>query len=222
MKFARKMRLVPADEPDKIVTVKPYEPVYDRNPVKEALEELSQEMQRLLKSNAPDSTKMDQYGQMLQRYRILQSKRHPSSIETPPADDKPLEKPDILTSVPKTYQSRARMLLHHLEKKTPYSWNDKYELTHDGQVMKGTNVVDIVNDFIRNRKTTNAPFGWEAVMRSLRESNVPREAIGNDRRWSLFSTPSQQVQPVVMETPRKSLSKKQQRKQRKWLSFDSL
>ncbi|ESO90464.1 hypothetical protein LOTGIDRAFT_164043 [Lottia gigantea] len=217
------MRLVPADEPEKIVTVKPYEPVYDQNPVKEALEELSQEMQRLLKSNTSDDIKMDQYGQMLQRYRILQNKRHartiPEATNNKPDDIASVEKPDILTSVPKTYQGRARMLLEHLEKKTPYSWN---ELTHGGQVMKGTNVVDIVNDFIRNRKTNNTPFGWEAVMRSLRESNIPREAIGNDRRWELFSTPQTQPSPPAFETPKKRTSKKQQRKERKWLSFDSL
>ncbi|ESO90574.1 hypothetical protein LOTGIDRAFT_175819 [Lottia gigantea] len=220
------MRLVPADEPEKIVTVKPYEPVYDQNPVKEALEELSQEMQRLLKSNTSDDIKMDQYDQMLQRYRILQNKRHartiPETTNNKPDDIASVEKPDILTSVPKTYQGRARMLLEHLEKKTPYSWNDKYELTHGGQVMKGTNVVDIVNDFIRNRKTNNTPFGWEAVMRSLRESNIPREAIGNDRRWELFSTPQTQPSPPAFETPKKRTSKKQQRKERKWLSFDSL
>ncbi|ESO88068.1 hypothetical protein LOTGIDRAFT_175922 [Lottia gigantea] len=80
MKFTRKMRLVPADEPEKIVTVKPYGAVYDQNPVKEALEELSQEMQRLLKSNTSDDIKMDQYGQMLHRYRILQNKRHARTI----------------------------------------------------------------------------------------------------------------------------------------------
>ena len=219
------MRLVPADEPEKIVTVKPYEPVYDRNPVKEALEELSQEMQRLLKSDVPDSSKMDQYGQMLQRYRVLQNKRHPPTRDVLPVPDKKpevLEKPNILTLVPKTYQGKARMLLEHLEEKTPFSWNDKYELTQNNQVMKGTNVVDIVNDFIRNRKTANAPYGWEAVMRSLRESNIPREAIGNDRRWALFSTPPQPIQTTPMETPKKPASKRQQRRQKKWLSFDSL
>ena len=229
MKFAKKMRLVPADEVEKVVMVKPYEPLYAKNTIKTALEELGENMQQLLKSDASDEEKMTQYGQMMQRYQVLQNNLTKPSIiipKLPETSTTTPTKPDILSTVPKTFQTRAKLLLRHLEEKTPFSWNDKLELTQKGQPVPGTNVVDIVNDLIRKRKTNAPPLGWESVMRSLKETNVPREAIGNDERWEVFSTPLTPM-PSTVRTKKMKMKKMPEetpygRRPKKWLTFDSL
>lgn len=218
------MRLVPADK-EPVITVKPYEPLYTRNPTKTALEKLEEEMQSLLKSDVPNDEKMLQYGQLFQRFRVLQDQIKtpvkPRSIETT-TEDKSV-KPDILTFVPKSFQHKAKLLLNHLER-TPFAWNDNLELTQHGKAIKGTNVVDIVNDLLRKRKNNAAPFGWKDVMRSLKETNVPREAIGNDQRWELFSTPDNNT-PVPPSSKKKKKAETPvmpRKKNKRWLTFDSL
>jgi len=65
----------------------------------------------------------------------------------------------ILESVSKSYRARARLLMKYLLDKATLariSWNDDGIVTIDGYVVKDSNIADLINDAMRERKTTKA------------------------------------------------------------------
>ena len=54
--------------------------------------------------------------------------------------------PQILESVPKTLHKRAKLLLNKLKNNDVMTWNKNDELEFEGNVVKGSNVIDLVND----------------------------------------------------------------------------
>lgn len=65
-------------------------------------------------------------------------------------------------------------------------WNKNGELTTSGVTLPGTNIVDLIGDVMRARKTVAAPPGIDQFARGLSEINVPREVVGNRNRLSLI------------------------------------
>ena len=80
-----------------------------------------------------------------------------------------------MDTVPKTMQAKVRRLMEHL--KRDIAWTARGELIHEGVPVAGSNVVDLVNDLLRKRKTD--PTGWQPLARQLRAINLPMELVGN-------------------------------------------
>ena len=87
---------------------------------------------------------------------------------------------DVVDTVPKTMQAKARRLMEHL--KRDIAWTAHGELIHEGVPVTGSNVVDLVNDLLSKRKTD--PTGWQPFARQLRAINLPMELVGNVARTS--------------------------------------
>ena len=85
---------------------------------------------------------------------------------------------DVVETVPKTMQAKARRLMEHL--KRDISWTARGELIHEGVPVAGSNVVDLVNDMLRKRRTD--PTGWQPFARQLSAMNLPMELVGNVAR----------------------------------------
>ena len=85
---------------------------------------------------------------------------------------------DIVDTVPKTMQVKVRRLMEDLKRNI--SWTARGELIHEGVPVAGSNVVDLVNDLLRKRKTD--PTGWQPFKRQLRAMNLPMELVGNVAR----------------------------------------
>ena len=83
-----------------------------------------------------------------------------------------------MDTVPNTMQAKARRLMEHM-KRNIY-WAGRGELIHEGVPVAGSNVVDLVNDLLRKRKTD--PSGWQPFARQLRAMNLPMELVGNVAR----------------------------------------
>ena len=93
----------------------------------------------------------------------------------------------VLATVPKTMQAKASRLMEHL--KRDIAWTARGELIHEGVPVVGSNVVDLVNDLLRKRKT--APTGWQPFARQLRAINLPMTLVGNvSRRAYIRPEPS--------------------------------
>lgn len=203
MKYARKMRLVPADQP---LEIKVHEPLYERDPVKKQLDEISRDMQNVWTEPINDDERVRKHQQLFLRYQQLRkSKRStettPSTItkETIPTAVPSTSIENVVRTVPKSLQNKAKLLMEHMHDHTNLSFDQQMRLTKNGEPVMNTNIIDIVNDLVRKRKNNPEAFGWQDVMFALKESNVPREAIGNDDRWHV-SVPETQRIP---ETPRK-------------------
>ena len=82
-----------------------------------------------------------------------------------------------MDTVPKTMQAKARRLMEHI--KRDIAWTARGELIHEGVPVVGSNVVDLVNDLLRKRKTD--PTGWQPFAQ-LRAINLPMELVGNVAR----------------------------------------
>ena len=48
---------------------------------------------------------------------------------------------------------------------------------HEGLVVPGSNVVDIVHDLLPRRKTSD-PIGWQQFGSHMRAANIPMELVG--------------------------------------------
>ena len=156
---------------------------------------LDDEMMPILdRKDLDDRTKVTVYNQVLQRYSALSDKHVKEPVHvvllnepmsaaasgvgsgmrvgpgpvvqgTVGAPSSEIEA-DVVDSVPKTMQVKARRLMEHLKRDI-----------HEGVPVVGSNVVDLVNDLLCTRKTD--PLGWQPFARQLRTINLPRELIGN-------------------------------------------
>ena len=76
------------------------------------------------------------------------------SEETEPPDE---IETDIMDSVPATMKSRARQLIKKLKSnKDLIGWNKQGQMVFKGRSVPSTNIVDLVNDSLRQRKNFNS------------------------------------------------------------------
>ena len=141
------------------------------------MQALDDDMKTILdRTDLDDGTKVTLYNQVLQRYNVLADKHVKEPIrvvtvnesmagpgsELEPGSDGVVRAPitgleaTVLATVPKTMQAKARRLMEHL--KRDIAWTARGELIHEGVPVVGSNVVDLVNDLLRKRKTD--PTGW--------------------------------------------------------------
>ena len=141
------------------------------------------------------------YNQLLDRYNTIDEQRKqqpvrvsminppgeaptvlpPTTVDPSPAVSGLLES-DIVESAPKTMKQRVRLLLEKLKADPTTPWKERGEFVYNGVPIRGSNMVDLVNDVLRKRKASS-PVGWESFARHLRHMNTPMEFIGNpDRR----------------------------------------
>ena len=102
----------------------------------------------------------------------------PAVIET---ETKDAIEEEILESVPKTMKTKAELLVRKMKADPWIAWSEKGELKYKGETVRGSNVVDLVNDVLRKRKYFN-PQGWKTFGEALREANVPQDLIGHEDR----------------------------------------
>lgn len=195
--------LVPAEQESYMLQMIP--------PTVPQLANLDNEMSRILNlSNEPADVKLKRYNQVLRRYMHLQDfstdkevqltkedttppSRRPAVNESlpiaeAPAAPAPLPFTDdsILYGIPSRNLNAARQLLHYMKRNNHLKWNEQGEMIVEGERYPSTNIVDLVHDFSRFRKSMNPPAGYLAFARALKTQNVPRETIGNRERWRLL------------------------------------
>ena len=116
---------------------------------------------------------------------------------------------EILESVPKTMKTKAELLVRKM----------KSELKYKGETVRGSNVVDLVNDVLRKRKYFN-PQGWETFGETLREANVPQDLIGHEDHWKYITqtkrTPRSRKR---QQSPSPKTSRNRRKEVKNWVDF---
>ena len=79
------------------------------------------------------------------------------------------------------------------------TWDNRGKITIDGSTVKGENIVDLINDVVRNRKQPLSN-GSGQFAQALRKANIPREFIVNDKIWQLVSSPQSDSDDEEEET----------------------
>jgi hypothetical protein len=52
---------------------------------------------------------------------------------------------------PKMHRAKTALLLKKMKTSPDFSWNEKGELKYKGDTVRGSNVMDLVNDVLRKR-----------------------------------------------------------------------
>ena len=85
-------------------------------------------------------------------------------------------------------KSRALQLVKKLKaNKDVVGWNDHGQMVFEWRTILGTNVIDLVNDTLPQRKNLN-PAGWQLFTKALGRLNVPEGIIRNEERLNMFKT----------------------------------
>lgn len=157
----------------------------------DTLSRLDEEMKSvLMNKQLSDHDKWTKYSQVLQRYlNAINVTRKPIALsvtdenkDTVDTMTTSLSENDILISVPKTFRSKAEFLLSRLKAASSVKWNEKGEISVDGVVIHGSNIIDLTNDILRYRQNIPDPTGWQSFARIMSNINMPFEVIGNWKR----------------------------------------
>ena len=157
--------------------------------------EARQEMNDWLeKDDVPEDTKATMYAEQLQRMNQLKNqvvRPEPSPVQMITHMEQTLTSESdtsqqliafdrqIIDSVPKTMQNRAKLLIQKLKDHSDViSRNDNGQLVLDGSTIPNSNIVDLVNDIMRKRKGFN-PEHSSTFAKALAKINVPEDYVRN-------------------------------------------
>ncbi len=170
------------------------------DPLSDSVLQLDTAMKHILENETmSEYDKLTAYQQTLHKYlkRVNQStsrqwnNEFQSGIQTKTVPDQgittnekiiKLEK-RVLDSLPKSLRGKGSVLIQHLKEATDLNWNDRGELTVDGDIVEGSNISDLIHETLRSRKTSDTPRGWQRYIDTLVDSNVPREFLSNKARF---------------------------------------
>lgn len=94
---------------------------------------------------------------------------------------------EVMDSVPRKMQRKAERILQRLQHNPELKWNSQGEIEFQGQLVKNSNLVDLVNDVLRKRKNFE-PRGWKTFATALQRINIPQDLIGHPERWDFIRT----------------------------------
>jgi hypothetical protein len=172
------------------------------------LSTFEQEMYHIISNDRlPMDIKLANYDQALQRFQkalAQQSKPLELEIKTSSSEEEPpvnwVSDGTNLTSkdhdrvyhmigkiVPRKYKNNALLLLDYALENPRVNVSDKNELIIDKIKVDDSNIIDIISDISRPRKTS-APHGTDALMNVLLSSNAPRELFVNKQRISMHKS----------------------------------
>ena len=185
MEHVKRLVLVP----EHMTAKKPLVP-----PLTAQVNHLNTEMDDVLqRQDMTQDEKAKLYDQSLQRYLTYYDKRMqkhirvsvvpPTPVETEETETEELPKEpeppgeienDILESGPATMKSRALQLVKKLKaNKDIVGWNDHGQMVFEGRTIPGTNVIDLINDTLHQRRKFQ-PCGMATVCKSIRASKRTR------------------------------------------------
>ena len=250
MTHATKMALVPQE------TLERFQQYPDPSPATKATLALDTEMKNILDRNdVTEDEKIKLYNHTLSRYLTLDHQRKQplemkltskdpvstsddikeqvsTSNTNDTMDQKHTLESDVLGSVPVTLRKKAERLLKHLKAdRNVIDWNQRGEIIAEGNIVKGSHLIDLIKDTLRKRKDFN-PRGWKEFNKALAVLNTPQDLVGNSDRWQyqqsgedpLSSSPFE-TSGLFAEAPHlKHISPKQKTKKKKRMkhknSFD--
>jgi hypothetical protein len=173
----RKMAVVPQTFIDTFMQAQREEQqLVSNNPVIQ-LSSLDRDMKSVLESNIPSDVKAKKYAQVLHTFSNIRDKQAAPLSAPPPLQNQKL---DFTTGLARQYINKGKLLVDHLMNQHDVQWNDKNEVIYKGDLIPGSNIIDLVHTFTKQR-TALKPRGWKEFAQTLVDSNVPQSAIGNRR-----------------------------------------
>ena len=141
---------------------------------------LDDEIRQTLDANMPDDQKIKLYRMSLKKYMSYAD--NIERVEDARAEEKKkaLEEKDVLDSIAIDDRHKAKRLLSYLKRSAEAKLDHNGELTYQQRRLPGSNVVDLI-DGVLSKTLTDQPEGWDEFVNVLKEVNVPRTLIANER-----------------------------------------
>ena len=176
MNYFRKMVMLPIDEFNKYKNILYTSQVTPNpNPMQQELEH----MKEAYGTSLPDDIKAKLESEIIQKY----SSKNPLNETLPPKHD-PQKLAWVAQSIqnfPKGNKSRAQRLHNFLESKVPDRWNENGELlTTDGNPIRNSNILDLINFVTTTQKYDHTPVGFSDFIMLLYDANVPTHMISKN------------------------------------------
>lgn len=117
----------------------------------------------------------------------------------------------LISATPKPYQSRAQSLFQFIANKL--KMNEKGELINDdGSVLDGSNITDLIQHSVRDRRRNITPVGWSTFVKTMKEANVPRMILNYETLDEMSSSKQANKKslipvPIIQKTNIKQTSK---------------
>ena len=103
---------------------------------------------------------------------------------------------NIISATPKPYRTRADSLFKFLQGRVLI--NDKGEIhDKDGNIIEGSNIGDLIQHAIRDRRRNFIPRGWPHFQENLREANVPNMILNYNTLSEIHSPKSSKASSHV-------------------------
>lgn len=137
-----------------------------------------------------DSEKWLAYQQILEKYLEKKGVFKLPEVTQPSSNDDVKEKKNTLDTsvmlhgVAQSYRSKAKQLAEFIDRSSNIRWTEKGRLVIDNVELPHSNIVDLLNDAVRERKTHAPPNGRAQLSAALRKAGVPRKFIGNAAFWT--------------------------------------
>lgn len=159
----------------------------------DVMDDLDQEMSRILKQRAADSEKWKMYEQALQRYLyFVNEQRKPASLILKESDTKGNDtetesdtahntvlKKRLISLIPVKFKNAASALYDHLstpEARAYISWDKNGTTSVGGETY--TSIIDLISDAVRTRKQAKISR-WHTFALVLKSLHTPLDIIGN-------------------------------------------
>lgn len=167
-----------------------------------------------------EAEKSQLFGQTLHKFKLAHQKalkQEPlkASLLPESSTEEPKINQRILESVPTTMRKKAKLLVSMLKDNPNLAWDDDGTVRLYGQPVPGSNIIDLVNDVLRQRKTVDEPTGWKPFAEALRQVNVPQDIVGNRARWEWIHrsmpdlpTPPSPMKEEIFTTPKSKRKRK--------------
>lgn len=187
------------------------------------LDTIENDMNKILHTpELEDRAKWSQYQQLMQRCQFFQDQlRQPTEIpiiEKPTVSDSTQKfEVEILRTLPKAYKTKGELLFRRLCDNEVITWDKNGSVSINGTVIVGSNIVDLVCDVIRYKKS-GSPVGWKEFTSALSEINVPQEFIGNHQRRQQPPPSPRPVFPTLNARRRRTITpiNSRNRRSRNW------
>ena len=237
LKHTRRMVLIPEDTWLAAQAEKRQQRLLKSNLFDQKRVRTLQDMDEILKdSSRPFQEREREYDVWLQQTLEMQDRaqaKPTQSLQTisqatvsppePPVQNDTHVLNEVIQTVPKTLQAKATQLMNRIKAHPNLGWDAQGQLMVEGFPQHGTHMVDLINDLVRQRVKASSPRGWNVLGPYLAASNVPRELIGNSKRWQWLQSKADQtsVSPVAPSRKADFLTPPESRPNsvRRWLDY---
>ena len=171
------------------------------SPILKTVTKLDDKIKEVLDDNSlNEHSRVKKYSQVLQQYMNIRENLHTTDVtpthvnnavdSTSSTRPTPLyAEESIIETVPRTFRTRAKHLLRFIKNNDEIQWNNNGVVSYKDNVLQNSNIIDLVNDVIRPRKTSQ-PNNWQEFARALHEINIPKDLIGNPKR--IYTSPTKE------------------------------